>query len=191
MGPLETRRHVQFTPEEFYRLDEQAMLPKFSELVDGEIIEMPDRWMPEVHAVQTIAASLGELWHDSSLVCRSLTYAFASGWHPMPDVTVFDRRPPRHPREGPYPEPRLIVEVADQDLDYDLGEKAGRYAVEGVVDYWVADVNDRVLHVFREPDAGGFRSRDQVEPGDRVSPLCLPGSSLAVADLLPGLKSKP
>ena len=45
----------------------------------------------------------------------------------------------------------LIVEVADTTLAYDLTTKAELYATAGIADYWVLDVENRQLHVFRDP----------------------------------------
>ena len=55
--------------------------------------------------------------------------------------------------------PVLAIEVVDSSLEYDLGEKAGLYAVAGVPEYWVVNLIDCVLVVFREPDEGSYRVR--------------------------------
>ena len=130
-------------------------------------------------------------WHDRDLVVNDMTVAFPSGWNPRPDVAVFDVLPPRRPLDvARFPTPRLVVEVSDTTLDYDLGEKADRYAAEGVAELWVGEVSDgdpagRRLHVLRDPGLSGYRDRAARGPGDAASPLCLPGLGLAVIDLLP------
>ncbi|MFW5697678.1 MAG: Uma2 family endonuclease [Fimbriimonadaceae bacterium] len=70
-------------------------------------------------------------------------------------------------------------------LDYDLTDKAARYAAEGVEELWVADNEGRVLHVFRDASAGAWSTRQALSPDDAVSPLCLPTLRLRVADLFP------
>ena len=190
-GAVDRRRTVRFTPAEFWSLHEQGMLPERCELVDGEIIEMPAQYNPANLCIRRIDRTLTALWHDPDLITANTTHVFASGWNPMPDFALFDELIPRRPDPSvpgfAYPMPRLVVEVSDSTLDYDLGEKASRYAAEGVPELWVADVNGRRLHAFRDPDGPDWRLRRLFKPGDTVSPLCLPDAGLAVADLLPDL----
>ena len=182
------RRRVRFTPETFWSLHERGVLPKTCELVDGELWETPARYFPETATTGEICRSLSNAWHDRHLVGSHATHVFASGWLPMPDVIVYDALPPRRPGKGiGYPSPRLVVEVVDETLDYDLGEKPRRYAAEGVEELWVADVKARQLHVFRDPVGDAWRVRLLYLVGDAVSPLCMPDAKLAVADLLPDL----
>ena len=182
------RRRLRFTPQEYWFLCEQGMVPERSELVDGEIFEMPAQFWPAVRCIGDIEWVLKHAWHDRRLVGNQGTHVFASGWQPLPDLVVYDVAPPNRPGPGViFPPPRLVVEVADETLDYDLGEKARRYAAQGVEELWVADVKARRLHVHREANAGEWRLRLLLKPGDAVTPFCLPDAKLAVADLLPDL----
>jgi Uma2 family endonuclease len=53
-------------------------------------------------------------------------------------------------REHPRPEDvTLIVEVADSSLAYDLGEKKIAYVRSGIPEYWVVDIPNETVHVFR------------------------------------------
>ena len=45
----------------------------------------------------------------------------------------------------------LVVEVADTSLALDRLRKGGLYARAGIADYWVANLIDEVLEVYREP----------------------------------------
>lgn len=65
----------------------------------------------------------------------------------------------------------LLTEVADSSVAYDTGEKSRLYSEAGVRDYWVADIPHRLLHVFRNPTARGYRSHRKLGPGARCSPL--------------------
>ena len=186
--PADERRRLRFTSEEYHFLCEQGMVPKRSEFVDGEIYEMPAQYWPAGGAISEIGFALKSLWHDRRLVGSEVSHVFPSGWEPLPDVTVHDTLPP--PRPGPgivFPMPRLVVEVADTTLDYDLGEKALRYAAEGIEELWVADVAGRQIYAHRQATGGRWRQRLLFVVGDEISPLCLPDARLKVADLLPDL----
>ncbi|MEM7807000.1 MAG: Uma2 family endonuclease [Planctomycetota bacterium] len=181
----EQREQLRFSPEEYYALAEQNLIPEHTELVDGQIIKMPAQFYPAVAAIIQIVTTLHREWHDPRGVASDLMHPFPSGWNPRPDVALYDVPPPRRPGDRPHPEPRLVIEVADTTLDYDLGEKAARYADEGVAELWVADPDARHLWVHREPADGTYTSRQRLTAEDTVTPLCLPELPLRVDDLLP------
>ncbi|MBS0266127.1 MAG: Uma2 family endonuclease [Planctomycetes bacterium] len=79
----------------------------------------------------------------------------------------------------------LIVEIADSSLEYDCGEKASLYASGGVVDYWVVNIPDKCVEVFRQPEQGKYREHQVFKAGDEIQPLAFPEISLAVATLFP------
>ncbi|MCI0704213.1 MAG: Uma2 family endonuclease, partial [Planctomycetia bacterium] len=109
---------------------------------------------------------------------------------PQPDVAVFAGKfedYTNHPTTA-----LLIVEVADTTLSTDTTVKAELYATASIADYWVLDVVNRVLHIFRDPvplpaglGATAYRTHNTFGPTDRVSPLAVPGASILVSDLLP------
>ena len=86
----------------------------------------------------------------------------------------------------------LIVEVPDVTLTYDTTTKAELYATAGVPEYWVLDLPNRQLHVFRDPQplaaglgATAYRTHLVLAPTDTVNPLAAPHASITVSDLLP------
>ena len=85
---------------------------------------------------------------------------------------------------------RLIVEVADSSVFFDLTTKAELYAEAGVAEYWVLDVENRTLTVLRSPaplPPGGhaYQSVATYQPADSVAPLAAPTSPVLVSELLP------
>ena len=86
----------------------------------------------------------------------------------------------------------LTVEVSESSLGFDRRHKGSLYARAGLDDYWVVNLVDRVLEVYREPvpdpDAPfGWRyaRREVLDPSMRVTPLAAPSAAIRVADLLP------
>jgi len=69
--------------------------------------------------------------------------------------------------------------------------KSSLYARAGVADSWIVDVGEGLLEVYRQPvrspDAPyGWRyaAVERLGRGEAVSPLALPGATVAVASLL-------
>jgi len=180
----------QWTRSEYERLADLGLFAgQRVELVQGEI-----RVMAAQKNRHVVAVSLAE---------EALRAAFGAGYWvriqaplnlspisaPEPDLAVVPgtaRDYRAHPEAA-----LLVVEVGDATLLYDRREKSGMYAAAGIADYWVIDlVNDR-LEVFREPKSdqsvGGCRYAQvaTLSAADSVSPLTAPQSMIRVADLLP------
>lgn len=79
----------------------------------------------------------------------------------------------------------LMIEVSDTSLAYDRGEKAELYAREGIADYWVVNVVDRVVEVFREPSGEHYQQMHTCKIGETITPLAFPDIALTIADLWP------
>lgn len=159
------------------------------ELVNGEIYEMsPINW-PHVLGVRKTADTLRPVFNGVAWVSEQAPLA-ANGSDPQPDVAVILGRPEDytdHPTAA-----LLVVEVADTTLAYDTTTKAELYATASIADYWVLDIDNRRLLVFRDPaslptglGATAYRTQLTLNPADSVAPLAAPSSLVRVADLLP------
>ena len=79
----------------------------------------------------------------------------------------------------------LAIEASNTTLRADMSVKQLLYARSGILEYWVVDIPNRLLHVFREPTADGYASETILTTDDEVRPLAAPDSAVRVADLLP------
>ena len=178
-----------FTVREFEYLDEIGMLPQRVELVDGEIVEMPPVNNPHRVCRGRFNLALTPAWPEPKFISSQDTHRFANGWCPQPDFALLDEEPVA----GALVDPpvRLAIEISDATIAYDLKEKRLRYAQVDVPEFVVADLNARRLRVFRGPAAdaadaeAAWQEAFDLGPGDRYSPLCVPGLDLDVAAVLP------
>jgi Uma2 family endonuclease len=85
----------------------------------------------------------------------------------------------------------LVVEVADASLDFDRERKRRIYAAAGIPEYWLVNLPERRIEVYREPassTAGSnadYRQHAHYGSQESLSLLRIPGASIAVSDLLP------
>jgi len=86
----------------------------------------------------------------------------------------------------------MVIEVAESSLFIDTTTKAELYATAGVPEYWVLDVANRQLHVFREPvalsaglGATAYRTHEVLAESETASPIAAPTARIRVAELLP------
>ena len=161
------------------------------ELLGGQLVVREPQGRPHSTGIRLVAralrAAFGPLWSIEAQLPVSLDEES----EPEPDVTVVAGGPrdylSSHPRR-----PALVVEIALTSLALDRGEKASLYARGGVRDYWIVNLADHVLEVYREPEAHpasphGWRYGSVVtlSARDRVRPLAVPNAEIHVADLLP------
>jgi Uma2 family endonuclease len=80
----------------------------------------------------------------------------------------------------------------DASLRFDRQRKGSLYARAGIQDYWIVNLVDRVLEVYRDPGPGPsavygwrYRSVTTLAPPADVAPLAFTSSRIAVAGLLP------
>ncbi len=100
---------------------------------------------------------------------------------PEPDVTWLTRQ-----LSGRRPQPAdvlLIVEVAARSLKFDRGEKARLYAKSGIGDYWVVNLSDRCIEVYRDPLRSRYQNLTTFTRGDQVRLLAFPDAALDVSSL--------
>ena len=86
----------------------------------------------------------------------------------------------------------LIVEVADSSLAFDRAGKASLYARARLADYWIVNLADRMVEIYRDPapdpaarHGWSYRSRLTLPPSDRATPLAMPSVMVLVGELLP------
>jgi Uma2 family endonuclease len=187
-----SRRGVRFTRDQYRGLWEHGFFEGRNVcLLHGEIIEMSTK-EPHVAGVLAVAEVLREVFGAGFCVREEKPIDVNTENDPEPDVIVVPGNARTYRNAPTAPDVSLalvVVEVADSTLFQDTTTKAELYATAGVADYWVLDVeNDRLL-VFRDPQpvAGvvAYRTRLTLTAGDTVTLLAVPGVPIAVADLIP------
>ena len=105
---------------------------------------------------------------------------------PEPDLIVLAKPSHEYPVDNPKPsDPRLVVEVSDSTLGFDLTIKARLYARAGIIEYWVFDIEAQSLVVHRSPQKGSYQSVTVYSKHESVSPLASPDHEFRVADAFP------
>jgi Uma2 family endonuclease len=161
------------------------------ELIGGQLIVAEPQGSPHATAVGMAQDALGAAIPAGWIVRIQAPLALDDESAPEPDVAVVhgSRADYRHAHPA---RPALIIEVAESSLAFDRVQKGSLYARAGIADYWIVNLEDRVVEVYHDPGADltapfGWRytSVDRLRPGDSVRPLGVPAAPLAVAALLP------
>jgi Uma2 family endonuclease len=161
------------------------------ELVGGQLMVAEPQGSEHAVGVSMIARALGRAFGPDWYVMVQLPVALDAESEPEPDVAVAAGHP-RDYRSAHPSRPALVVEVAEFSLDFDRRDKGSLYARASLPEYWIVNLVDRTLEVYRTPapapDAPygwAYRDAQRIEPGAVVSPLALPHTAIQVTDLLP------
>jgi Uma2 family endonuclease len=187
-APLTLHR---FTRRDFDRLvDLGAFEGEPVELIDGLLVVAEPQGSHHASTVGTVGDALRARLPDGWLVRVQMPLALGDLSEPEPDLAVVPGTWADYRAEHPA-RPALIVEVAETSLVFDRGEKASLYARGGIHDYWVVNLVDRVLEVFRAPEPDptaphGFRyrTRERLGPETVIALQELPSVRMSVSDLL-------
>jgi len=82
----------------------------------------------------------------------------------------------------------LLIEIADHTLTNDCEIQGRIYARSHIDDFWVLDINERQLHVFREPSDDGYGSQMILSEDSTVALSAFSTCTFCVRQMLqPGL----
>ncbi|MCX7925810.1 MAG: Uma2 family endonuclease [Fimbriimonadales bacterium] len=179
-------QRLRFTPEQFHRLGELGFFDDDQkyELLEGDIYPMPPEG-PEHSTERT-----------------RLMYRFVSrqtrDWHvrieaplrlndsePIPDIAIVPGRVEDYESQHPTTA-LLVIEIAQTSLPRDRTQKLALYAQAGVPEYWIVNLQDRRLEVYREPAGREYKAIRYYTQDETVAPLFDPAWSIPVAELFGG-----
>ncbi len=185
-----TRRWTRF---EYDRLVEKGIFGPEDriELIDGHLVLREPQYPPHATTIRLVQNTLARTFRRGWDVRPQLPVALDDMSEPEPDVVVVPGSPRDYATDHPA-KPVLIVEVAYSRRAFDRKTKGGLYARAGIEEYWIVDVVERALEVYREPVKSSaarygwvYRSFRVLKPNATVAPLAAPKSRIRVADLLP------
>lgn len=83
--------------------------------------------------------------------------------------------------------PRFIfcIEVAESFLPLDRNTKLPLYAASGIPEYWIINIEDACIEIYREPATDTYSNQSILHAGDQLSCQAFPDHQLAVTDVLP------
>ena len=175
-----------WTRDEYRRMFEEGVLEDGKyELVLGEVWVKMGQGRRHTLVVMRILEALVAIFGFGRIQSQS-SLGIGENGNPEPDAALLTRNLEQYLEEDPQPaDMLLVVEASDSTLQPDLTDKARQYGLGGIPEYWVVDIPNRLLHVFREPTESGYANETILTIEDEVRPLAAPESVVRVADLLP------
>ena len=180
-----------WTRAEYERLVDLGAFERESiELIDGQLLVAEPQGASHASTVGAIDEALRAVLPRGWIVRTQAPISLDDASEPEPDPAVVQGRHADYRHAHPA-RPALVVEVAESSLAFDRRQKGSFYARARIEDYWIANLLDRVLEVYRDPveDASApsgwrYRSITILAPPALVAPLAFPSCRLSVTDLL-------
>lgn len=175
------------TVEDYHRMAEAGIFhpEERVELLAGQVIQMAAKGTAHSVANMRTRRLIENRLGNRALVRVQDPIQLDDYSEPEPDIAIVINCPLEYTDHHPVAaEVLLIIEIADSSLRLDCGVKAIAYAESGIADYWVLDVNDRKLHVFRSLDAEGYQSELVLGEAMAIAPLAFPDCVISVREML-------
>jgi Uma2 family endonuclease len=157
------------------------------ELLEGMLVTMTPQDAAHAHTVQRLAEALTLALTGKAIVRTQSPLALLDDSEPEPDIAVV----PLGDYSAGHPTAAyLVVEISGSSLRRDRLVKAPIYARAGVEEYWLIDLNVRVVEVHRHSDGGRFTSIVRVGEDGSLRVLRYPDVDISMRDILPTVRGK-
>ena len=180
-----TRRR--FTADEYQEMGRAGILREGDrvELIDGEVLAMSPIGAPHIGTLNRITKLFFQRAGDTATVQVGGAIRLDSYSEPQPDLVLLKARTDFYASALPGPADVLLaIEVAQSSLAYDRGVKSSLYALRGIPEYWIVDLNGGEVIRHTDPVGGRYRRVAAVPHDHEFAPGLLPGCVVTTHDIL-------
>jgi Uma2 family endonuclease len=183
-NPWVPRRLI--TTLEYHRMGEAGILDEAErvELIQGQVVVMAAIGSPHAGTVNTLNRLLVTAIGANGVVSVQNPVWLDKYSEPQPDLTVLKPRPDDY--KGWTPRPKdvlLLIEVAHTSLKYDCLVKLPLYALAGIAEVWIVNVEAGEVEVWRNPVGESYADCSRVSGEGLLVPEGLPGVVIPVSAL--------
>ena len=172
---------------EWQKMGEANVFPPEShlELINGEIIEMAPIGSRHASYLKRLINLFSGLIKKSAIIAAQDPLQLSNLSEPQPDFMLLrpsvDFYYANHPNANDV---LLLVEIAENSVDYDQNSKLRLYALHNIPEYWLLNINDSCLEVYRQPNKDFYAEKTTVQAGDQIKLSQIDNISIDVADIL-------
>ncbi len=172
---------------EWKKMGDAGIFPPDSrlELINGEIIEMSPIGSNHAGHLNRLNQLFTLKTSSNAIVSIQNPLQLNDLSEPEPDLMLLklhqDFYCERHPNATDV---LLLIEVADSSLEYDQNQKLRLYASHNIPEYWLLNINQSCVEIYRRPNAGLYAEKTTLSAGDQISLSQLPDITINIADIL-------
>lgn len=173
--------------DEWRRLGEANIFPPNAriELIDGEILDMAPIGFNHSGHLNRINKVFARLIPDELITSIQNPLQLGDLSEPEPDFMLLKPNPDFYSSRHPVADDvLLLIEVADSSLAFDQNQKLRLYALHGIPEYWLLNLNDSSLEVYRQPNGEVYAEKTTLRAGSQVTLSQVPDISIQISDIL-------
>lgn len=169
--------------DEYHRMQASGILnERRVELLSGNIIEMSPEGILHTVCNEALANYLRQLLTQRAWI-REAHPITLSDSEPEPDIAIVKLPWSEYSKHHPYAQDIFwLIEISDSTLDKDLTAKQKIYGEAGIAEYWVLDLKNIKVIVFREPNPTGYSHKREYNQGI-IKPLAFPDLEIPLAKI--------
>ncbi|OQW76538.1 MAG: hypothetical protein BVN32_08950 [Proteobacteria bacterium ST_bin14] len=154
-----------------------------TELIEGEVIVMSPQYRPHGMVKMRLYDAVREaLIAIESPLTAVVEFSLTIDGHSLPEPDIMLTNEPMGEGAVPLASVALVIEVAGPTLKGDLGTKARLYATAGIPEYWVADVEAKVIHQMWAPEGEAYAQLREVGFRERIEAVTVAGLVVKAID---------
>lgn len=178
--------HHRFSLEDYHRMIASGIIGEDDpvELIRGEIVSK----MPVGQLHVAVVNRLTQLWVNQLMGAAIVSVQnpiVLPDSEPEPDIAILDPRVDYYASAKPTSvSVRVLIEVADTSLEYDREIKLPLYAQGAIADFWIVNLSNSVVEVYRQPNGSAYDRIVHFKRGELISPQAFPKIVLPVDAIL-------
>jgi Uma2 family endonuclease len=180
------------TNTEYYGMIESGIIQEGErvELISGQIFTMAAKGTRHTVSTTRLITELPILIQRRAIVRCQDPISLPNNSEPEPDIAIVRLRADDYINSHPSPEDIiLVIEVADSTLKFDRETKAPLYAAAGISEYWIINLIDDRLEIYRQPQGNIYTSVEIVTPPRSIDLPQFPEIVLPIGDFFPAQKT--
>jgi Uma2 family endonuclease len=181
-----------FTSVEYYQMVESGIIREGErvELILGQIFTMAAKGTRHTVSTTRLLKILLGLTEERSIIRSQDPISLPNNSEPEPDIVIARLRSDDYINSHPSPaDIILVIEVADSSIKFDRDTKAPLYAAAGINEYWIVNLIDDRLEIYRQPSDSIYTSIQLVTPPQSINLPEFPEISLNIGDFFPAQKA--
>ena len=155
------------TSADYYQMMESGIIREGEkvELILGQIFTMAAKGTRHTLSTRKLFKQLLALIGDRADVQSQDPITLPNNSEPEPDIVIARLRSDDYVNSHPSPaDIILVIEVADSSIKFDRETKAPLYAAAGISEYWIVNLIDNRLEIYRKPEGSIYASIQIVTP---------------------------
>lgn len=154
------------------------------ELLRGDIVVMPPERETHAYYNSEVGDYLRIVLGDRVKIREAHPITLPNDSEAVPDLAIVKPLGAVYLEHHPYPDDIFwLIEFSNTTLSKDLNEKKAVYSEAGIAEYWVVNLQDKELTIFRDLENGCYTTERTFKTGI-VSPLAFPDVQIHLQRLI-------